>query len=182
MTEKHPDIGNNWVAACVAMWSNTMPKEEIIELMVRKFDIRLMEEMNKRINSFEEKLTEVGGKKIVMSTDGVSSTMADRLYEKVLNLKFKVVFYVPFADLSKVPGVKTDSPAAECAPAVSTRLSVVEQRTEDIYEVLRRMANRGEPRPGRDILQCGGWRWRCRTEVRVQGEESEGAERGQEEA
>ena len=49
MTEKHPDIGNNWVAACVAMWSNTMPKEEIIELMVRKFDIRLMEEMSKRI-------------------------------------------------------------------------------------------------------------------------------------
>ena len=182
MTEKHPDIGNNWVAACVAMWSNTMPKEEIIELMVRKFDIRLMEEMNKRINSFEEKLTEVGGKKIVMSTDVVTSTMADRLYEKVLNLKFKVVFYVPFADLSKVPGVKTDSPAAECAPAVSTRLSVVEQRTEDIYEILRRMANQGEPRPGRDILQCGGWRWRCRAEVRVQGEESEGAERGQEEA
>ena len=182
MTEKPPDIGNNWVAACVAMWSNTMPKEEIIELMVRKFDIRLMEEMNKRINSFEEKLTEVGGKKIVMSTDVVTSTMADRLYEKVLNLKFKVVFYVPFADLSKVPGVKTDSPAAECAPAVSTRLSVVEQRKEDIYKILRRMVNRGEPRPGRDILQCGGWWWRCRTEVRVHGEESEGAERGQEEA
>ena len=53
-------------------------------------------------NSFEEKLTEVGEKKIVMSLDGVSSTMADRLYEKVLNLKFKVVFYVPFADMSKV--------------------------------------------------------------------------------
>ena len=142
MTEKPPDIGNNWVAACVAMWSNTMPKEEIIELMVKKFDIRLMEEMSKRINSFEEKLTEVGEKKIVMSLDGVSSTMADRLYEKVLNLKFKVVFYVPFADLSRVPGVKTDSPAAECAPAVSARLSVVEQRTEDIYEMLRKMANR----------------------------------------
>ena len=128
MTEKPPDIGNNWVAACVAMWSNTMPKEEIIELMVRKFDIRLMKEMSERINSFEEKLTEVGEKKIVMSLDGVSSTMADRLYEKVLNLKFKYVFYVPFADLSKVPGVKADSQTAKCPPAVSTRLSVVEQR------------------------------------------------------
>ena len=50
MTEKHPDIGNNWVAACVAMWSNTMSKEEFMELMVRKFDIRLMEEISKRIN------------------------------------------------------------------------------------------------------------------------------------
>ena len=118
MTEKPPDIGNNWVAACVAMWSNTMPKEEIIELMVRKFDIRLMEEMSKRINSFEEKLTEVGEKKIVMSTDGVSSTMADRLYEKVLNLKFKVVFYVPFADLSKVPGVKKSRLTAQQQPSV----------------------------------------------------------------
>ena len=107
MTEKHPDIGNNWVAACVAMWSNTMPKEEIIELMVRKFDIWLM-----------SKLTEVGEKKIVMSTDGVSSTMADRLYEKVLNLKFKVVFYVPFADLSKVPGVKKSRLTAQQQPSV----------------------------------------------------------------
>ena len=58
-----------------------------------EFDIMLMEEMSKRINSFAEKLTEVGEKNIVMSTDGVSSTMADRLYEKVLNLKCKVVFY-----------------------------------------------------------------------------------------
>ena len=33
------------------------------------------------------------------------------------------------------------------------RLSVVEQRTEDIYEILRMMANRGDLRPGRDILQ-----------------------------
>ena len=182
MTEKPPDIGNNWVAACVVMWSNTMPKEEIIELMVKKFDIRLMEDASKRINDNEEKLAEVGEQKIVMSTNGVSNTMADRLCEKVLNLKFKVTFYVTAENLWRVPGVKTDSPAAECAPAVSTRLSVVEQRKEDIYKILRRMANRGEPRPGRDILQCGGWRWRCRTEVRVQGEESEGAERGQEEA
>ena len=66
----------------------------------------------------EEKLTEVGEKKIVMSTDGVSSTMADRLYEKVLNLKFKVVFYVPFADLSKVPGVKKSRLTAQQQPSV----------------------------------------------------------------
>ena len=81
--------------------------------MVRKFDIRLMKEMSERINSFDEKLTEFEEKKIIMSMDGVSSTMADRLYEKVLNLKFKVVFYVPFADMSKVPGVKADSQTAK---------------------------------------------------------------------
>ena len=44
--------------------------------------------------------------------------MADRLYEKVLNLKFKVVFYVPFADMSKVPGVKADSQSQVSACSV----------------------------------------------------------------
>ena len=37
MTEKPPDIGN-WIASCVAMWSNTLARDECVSLIVSEFD------------------------------------------------------------------------------------------------------------------------------------------------
>ena len=153
-----PDIANNWLAACVASWSSFMTPEECVRRMVETWNIDQMKEASKMINACDEKLAELKEKKIVMSESGISSDTAVRLYDKVMVLKNKSVpFYVPFGEMRNVPGFSVAGAEAERGTAVSARLSVVEQRTEDIFNMLKKIERQPlGPAPAVTVTQPPG--------------------------
>ena len=135
-----------------------MTPEECVRRMVETWNIDQMKEASKMINACDEKLAELKEKKIVMSESGISSDTAVRLYDKVMVLKNKSVpFYVPFGDMKNVPGFSVAGAEAERGTAVSARLSVVEQRTEDIFNMLKKIERQPlGPAPAVTVTQPPG--------------------------
>ena len=148
-TTKPPDIGH-WLAALVAMWSNTSMEDECVEFLVGSFDLSIIKIAAEKINKdFGELLAEKNVEKIVISHSGEAKMMGGRFFRKIVELKNKEVgFYVPFEDLVKIkwiPMAGAAGPAAEKEVPLATRLSQIEESQAAILDDLRILKNQRQP-------------------------------------
>ena len=140
-TSKPPDIGH-WVAATIAMWSDSIVKQDCIEMLVKTVKYDDLEDARLVISAHHEKFPVM---KIPAVQSGEAVTLATRLFDKIVDLKnMEVGFFVPFTQLHLVPGVKKTGGSAESEAAISARMSRVELQQESILDMLREMKNQNQ--------------------------------------
>ena len=135
--DKPPDIGN-WIASCVAMWSNTLARDECVSLIVSEFDPEDIREASIVINEYEALLAVKDVKKIIVHREGISKVLGERLFEKVYELKNKdVTFYVPCDELSRFKGIRKAGAEAEGPAAISSRMNMLETKQDAMMAMIR---------------------------------------------
>ena len=140
-TSKPPDIGH-WLVATIAMWSDSIVKQDCIEMLVKTVKYDDLEEARLVISAHHEKFPVM---KIPAVQSGEAVTLATRLFDKIVDLKnMEVGFFVPFTQLHLVPGVKKTGGSAESEAAISARMSRVELQQESILDMLREMKNQNQ--------------------------------------
>ena len=140
-TSKPPDIGH-WLVATIAMWSDSIVKQDCIEMLVKTVKYDELEEARSVISAHHEKFPVM---KIPAVQSGEAVTLATRLFDKIVDLKnMELGFFVPFTQLHLVPGVKKTGGSAESEAAISARMSRVELQQESILDMLREMKNQNQ--------------------------------------
>ena len=140
-TSKPPDIGH-WLVATIAMWSDSIVKQDCIEMLVKTVKYDELEEARSVISAHHEKFPVM---KIPAVQSGEAVTLATRLFDKIVDLKnMELGFFVPFTQLHLVPGVKKTGGSADCEAAISARMSRVELQQESILDMLREMKNQNQ--------------------------------------
>ena len=140
-TSKPPDIGH-WLVATIAMWSDSIVKQDCIEMLVKTVKYADLEDARSVISDHHEEFPVM---KIPAVQSGEAVTLATRLFDKIVDLKnMELGFFVPFTQLHLVPGVKKTGGSAESEAAISARMSRVELQQESILDMLREMKNQNQ--------------------------------------
>ena len=138
---KPPDIGH-WLVATIAMWSDSIVKQDCIEMLVKTVKYADLEDARLVISGHQEKFPIM---KIPAVQSGEAVTLATRLFDKIVDLKnMEVGLFVPFTQLHLVPGVKKTGGSAESEAAISARMSRVELQQESILDMLRDIKNQNQ--------------------------------------
>ena len=138
---KPPDIGH-WVVATIAMWSDSIVKQDCIEMLVKTVKYADLEDARLVISGHQEKFPIM---KIPAVQSGEAVTLATRLFDKIVDLKnMEVGLFVPFTQLHLVPGVKKTGGSAESEAAISARMSRVELQQESILDMLKDIKNQNQ--------------------------------------
>ena len=138
---KPPDIGH-WLVATIAMWSDSIVKQDCIEMLVKTVKYADLEDARLVISGHQEKFPIM---KIPAVQSGEAVTLATRLFDKIVDLKnMEVGLFVPFTQLHLVPGVKKTGGSAESEAAISARMSRVELQQESILDMLKDIKNQNQ--------------------------------------
>ena len=138
---KPPDIGH-WLVATIAMWSDSIVKQDCIEMLVKTVKYDDLEDARSVISGHQEKFPIM---KIPAVQSGEAVTLATRLFDKIVDLKnMEVGLFVPFTQLHLVPGVKKTGGSAESEAAISARMSRVELQQESILDMLKDIKNQNQ--------------------------------------